>query len=210
MGDPREGASAITPQQVIDGLTDDIGFQDLYSLKKEIDKLISSTNNRNVAASLVQLRDHITSKAVNEAGEATGQLAYVSRNGGDTADIASAADNLFIETQSKFQNSMTTQNLSDASFTPAYAGTSTPVPEGGSRRGQPDLETNSVANTNAMLSDRTGNQLEQLQFALSGALSKGEVNKPFIDLFVAEQADKLAKALQNNDTQTIEQIDAAF
>jgi hypothetical protein len=61
-----------------------------------------------------------------------------------------------------------------------------------------------------MLSDRTGNQLEQLQFALSGALSKGEVNKPFIDLFVAEQADKLAKALQNNDTQTIEQIDAAF
>ena len=210
MGDPREGASAITPQQVIDGLTDDIGFQDLYSLKKEIDKLISSTNNRNVAASLVQLRDHITSKAVNEAGEATGQLAYVSRNGGDTAEIASAADNLFIETQSKFQNSMTTQNLSDASFTPAYAGTSTPIPEGGSRRGQPDLETNSVANTDAMLSDRTGNQLEQLQFALSGALSKGEVNKPFIDLFVAEQADKLAKALQNNDTQTIEQIDAAF
>jgi len=210
MGDPREGASAITPQQVIDGLTDDIGFQDLYSLKKEIDKLISSTNNRNVAASLVQLRDHITSKAVNEAGEATGQLAYVSRNGGDTAEIANVADSLFIETQSKFQNSMTTQNLSDASFTPAYAGTSTPVPEGGSRRGQPDLETNSVANTDAMLSDRTGNQLEQLQFALSGALSKGEVNKPFIDLFVAEQADKLAKALRNNDTQTIEQIDAAF
>ena len=210
MGDPRDAASAITPQQVIDGLTDEVGFQDLYSLKKEIDKLISSTNNRNVAASLKELRDHITSKAVDEAGEATGQLAYVSRNGGNAAELAQSADDLFIETQSKFQNSMTTQTLSDASFTPAYAGTNTPIPEGGSRRGQPDLETNAVANTGAVLSDRTGNQLEQLQFSLSNSLSKGEVNKPFIDLFVAEQADKLAKALRNNDTQTIEQIDTAF
>jgi len=210
MGDPRDAASAITPQQVIDGLTDEVGFQDLYSLKKEIDKLISSTNNRNVAASLKELRDHITSKAVDEAGEATGQLAYVSRNGGKAAELAQSADDLFIETQSKFQNSTTTQALSDASFTPAYAGTNTPIPEGGSRRGQPDLETNAVANTGAVLSDRTGNQLEQLQFSLSNSLSKGEVNKPFLDLFVAEQADKLAKALRNNDTQTIEQIDAAF
>ena len=210
LADPQQMVEALTPQQIIDGLTDDIGFQDLYSLKKELDKLISSTNNRNVASSLIELRNHITSKAVNEAGEATGQLAYVSRNGGQAAELAKAADDLFIETQSKFQNSMTTQNLSDASFTPAYAGTNTPVPEGGSRRGQPDLETNAVANTDAMLSDRTGKQLEQLQFALSGSFSKGEVNKPFIDLFVAKQTDRLAKALRNNDNQTIADIDAAF
>ena len=210
LADPQQKVEAFTPQQIIDGLTDDIGFQDLFSLKKELDKLISSTNNRNVASSLVELRNHITSKAVNEAGEATGQLAYVSRNGGQAAKLAKDADDLFIETQSKFQNSMTTQGLSEASFTPAYAGTNTPVPESGSRRGQPNLETNAVANTDAMLSDRTGNQLEQLQFALSGALSKGEVNKPFIDLFVAKQADRLAKALRNNDNQTIEDIDAAF
>ena len=210
MGDPRDAASAVTPQQVIDGLTDEIGFQDLYTLKKEIDKLISATNNRNVAASLRELRDHITSKAVDEAGEATGQLAYVSRNGGDAAELAKAADDLFIETQSKFQNSLTTKGLSDASFTPAYAGTNTPVPPGGSTRGQPDLETQAVSNTESMLSDRTGNQLEQLQFALSDALSKGEVNKPFIDLFVAKQTSRLAKALRNNDSQTISEIDTAF
>ena len=79
-----------------------------------------------------------------------------------------------------------------------------------SQKGQPDLETNSVANTGAMLSDATGNQLEQLQFALSDALSKGEVNKPFIDLFVAKQTDLLAKALRNNDDQTIQLIDDSF
>ena len=211
LADPREAvSSALNPQQLIDGLSDDIGFQDLYLLKKEIDKLISSTNNRNVAASLRDLRDHITSKAVDDAGEATGQLAYVSRNGGQAAELAQAADDLFITTQSKFQNSMTTQNLSEASFVPAYAGTNTPIPEGGSRRGQPDLETNAVANTGAVLGDATGNQLEQLQFSLSDALSKGEVNKPFIDLFVAKQTDRLAKALRNNDNQTIEAVDAAF
>ena len=211
LADPREAVStALNPQQLIDGLSDDIGFQDLYVLKKEIDKLISSTNNRNVAASLRELRDHITSKAVDDAGEATGQLAYVSRNGGQAAELAQAADDLFITTQSKFQNSMTTQNLSEASFIPAYAGTNTPIPEGGSRRGQPDLETNAVANTGAVLGDATGNQLEQLQFALSDALSKGEVNKPFIDLFVAKQTDRLAKALRNNDDQTIDAVDAAF
>lgn len=205
-----EGGNVITPQVLIDGLSDDIGFQDLYTLKKEIDNMISSTNNRTVSASLRELRDHITSKAVNDAGEATGQLAYVSKNNAKTAELAQAADNLFIETQSKFQNSMTTQNLSDASFTPAYAGSNTPIPENGSRRGQPNLETNAVENSGAMLGDVTGNQLQQLQFALSDALSKGEVNKPFIDLFVAKQSDRLAKALRNNDTQTIEDVDAAF
>ena len=207
-----EGGNTVTPQSLIDGLSDDIGFQDLYALKKELDKMISATNNRNVSTALQDLRKHITSKMVDpDTGEAIGQLAFVSKNGGeDTARLAQAADDLFIETQSKFQNSTTTQTLSNNANLPAYAGSNTTIPEGGSRRGQPDLETQAVEGTDAILSDRTNNQLQQLQFSLSDSLAKGEVNKPFIDLFVAEQTDRLAKALRNNDTQTIQEIDDAF
>ena len=213
LADPREAVtSAVTPQSLIDGLSDDIGFQDLFALKKELDQLISSTNNSNVSASLQELRKHITSKMVDpDTGEAIGQLAFVSRNGGEeTARLAQAADDLFIKTQSQFQNSATTQILSNNANLPAYAGSNTTIPEGGSRRGQPTLETDAVASSGAMLSDTTNNQLEQLQFSLSESLAKGEVNKPFIDLFIAGQADRLAKALRNNDTQTIQEIDDAF
>ena len=205
-----EGSDELTPQQLIDGLSDDLGFQDLYLLKRELDQLITSSNNRNVTNSLTALRQHITSKAVDASGEATGQLAYVLNNGGKAAELAQAADDLFIKTQSKFQNADVTRRLSESSFTPVYRGSKIDVPPGGKTKGQPDLETTSVASTAAMLTDATGNQLEQLQFALSDALSKGEVNKPFIDLFVAKQTDLLAKALRNNDDQTIQLIDDSF
>lgn len=206
LADPQAPAMTLeTPQQIIDGLTGDIGYQDLVALKRELDTLIGSANNRNVSTALQELRKHILS------AEVGGQAAYVARNGGKAAEMVKEADDLFIDTQSRFQNALTTRSLSDAANLPAYAGSNTRIPEGGSRRGQPDLETQAVNEiTPAATSDRTGNQIEQLRFALSSTLSRGEVNKPFIDLFVAEQTDLLAKALRNNDQQTIAEIDKAF
>ena len=206
LADPRDTVASLqTPQQIIDGLTGDIGYQDLVQLKQELDKLIGSTNNRNVSTALQDLRKHITSV------EEGGQAAFVARNGGEAAELVKEADDLFIDTQSRFQNSITTKGLSDAANTPAYAGSNTRVPEGGSRRGQPDLESRAVGEiTPNMLADRTGQQIEQLRFALSSDFARGEVNKPFIDLFVAEQTDRLAKALRDNDQQTIADIDGAF
>lgn len=196
---------AMTPQQLLDGLSGDIGYQDLVTLKQELDNVIKNTNNRAVSNALQDLKKHITSTEVG------GQAAYVARNGGQAAELVQKADDLYIDTMSKFQNSQTTKSLSDAANVPAYAGSSTRIPEGGSKRGQPDLETRAVNEiTPQALSDKTGNQIEQLRFSLSSQLSKGEVNKPFIDLFVARQTDKLAKALRNNDAQTIAEIDTAF
>lgn len=206
LADPRETTPSLqTPQQIIDGLTGDIGYQDLVQLKRELDTLIGSANNRNVSTALQNLRKHITSV------EEGGQAAFVARNGGEAAELVKAADDLYIDTQSRFQNAITTRNLSDAANTPAYAGSSTRVPDGGSRRGQPDLESTAVNEiTPNMLGDRTGQQVEQLRFALSSDFARGEVNKPFVDLFVAQQTDRLAKALRDNDQQTIAEIDKAF
>ena len=93
-------------------------------LKRELDTLIGSANNRNVSTALQNLRKHITSV------EEGGQAAFVARNGGEAAELVKAADDLYIDTQSRFQNAITTRNLSDAANTPAYAGSNTRVPDG--------------------------------------------------------------------------------
>lgn len=206
LADPRDATDTLsTPAQVIDALGDNIGYQDLIQFKREIDGLVKNASNRNVSAALGDLRKHILS------AETGGQAAYVAEKGGEAAEFVRAADDLFIDTKSRLTNSFTTSRMTDLANIPSYAGANTRVPQGGDVRGMPDMRTEVVRDVLPQAtSDVTGSQMDQLRFALSEDLSKGEVNRPLIDLFVAKQTDQLAKALDGNDAQTITDIDNAF
>ena len=60
------------------------------------------------------------------------------------------------------------------------------------------------------MADRTGSELQQLVYAMDASLSTGGVTKPILDLYEAEATDKLAKALMNNDQQSIDLINKNF
>ena len=206
LADPRDVVPDLqTPQQVIDAITDNLGYQDLVKLKREIDGLVKNAGNADVAQALAELRQHILS------AEVGGQAAYVARNGGEAAELVKKADDLFIDTKSRLDNSFTTSKMTDLANEPSYAGANTRVPDGGDVRGMPDMKTEVVRDVLPQAtSDVTGSQMDQLRFALSQDLARGEVNKPILDLFVARQTDRLAKALDANDAQTIAEIDNAF
>ena len=138
-------------------------------------------------------------------------MAFIISKGGEAAELAQKADNLFIEAQSKFAGSQATRQLSDLASVRAYQGTNTPVPEGGSPRGQVDLEAQSVGQVlPTIMADRTGSELQQLVYAMDATLSTGGVTKPILDMYEAEATDKLAKALMNNDQQSIDLINKNF
>jgi hypothetical protein len=194
-----------TPLQFLDAVQDDIGFADLYKLKKQLATTIGAMERSPLRQKIIELRDHITSR------EPGGQMAYVISKGGEAAELAQKADNLFIEAQSQFMGSQATRQLSDLSSVRAYQGTNTPVPEGGPPRGQVDLEAQSVGQVlPTIMADRTGSELQQLVYAMDAALSQGGVTKPILDLYEAQATDKLAKALMNNDQQSIDLINKNF
>ena len=60
------------------------------------------------------------------------------------------------------------------------------------------------------MSDRTGAEFNQFVYAMDQVLSRDEVSKPILDLYEAEATNKLAKALMNNDQQTIDLINQNF
>ena len=84
---------SMTPQQFLDAIQDDIGFADLYKLKKQLATTIGAMERSPLRQKIIELRDHITSR------EPGGQMAYVISQGGEAADAAQKADSLFIEAQ---------------------------------------------------------------------------------------------------------------
>ena len=65
-----------TPQQFLDAVEDDIGFADLYKLKKQLATTIGAMEPSPLRQKVIELRDHITSR------EPGGQMAFIiSRRG---------------------------------------------------------------------------------------------------------------------------------
>ena len=202
-----------TPEEVLAGLEGEIGFQDLYRLKQNLAKVIQDTDDAAVRSSLISLRNSITSTADG------GQMKFVIDQGKasddeilqEAAGLAQAADENFILSQSKMHNSATGDQLADLAVTPTYAGANTAVPPGGSVRGQPDLETQSVTKiAPQIMADKTGSQFDQFVFAMDTMLSRDEVSKPFLDMYTAKATDDLAKALASGDTQSAATIMRTF
>jgi len=212
LADPRgELAGELTPQQFIDAVGDDLGFADLYQLKKQLGSTIDGMDRSPVRQKLIELRDHITSTAVDDNGNPVGQMAYVIANGGEAGELAQAADALFIQTQNKFAQGVGVKQLSDLAVEPAYKGANTPAPDGGRTRGMVAMDSQSVGQVvPQIMADRTGAEFDQLAFALSDSLRRDEVAKPLLDLYEAQAIDRLSKALANNDQQTIDLIDKSF
>jgi len=213
--DPRDAVAKTdimqSPEEMIAALGADIGFGDLFKLKQELATIIKETDDSAVRNRLITLRNSITSAARTEDGEAVGILAHIIDQGGDTAEKALQADELFIATQSRFNDTATTQRLSETANESAYQGATTSIPEGGTRRGQRQLESTSVNEVMPnMMSDRTGNQFDSFVFAMDSALSRGEVSKPIADLYIAQGTYDLAEAIRRGDDQSIDMIKRTF
>ncbi len=86
-----------TPQQFLDAVEDDIGFADLYKLKKQLATTIGAMEPSPLRQKVIELRDHITSR------EPGGQMAFIISKGGEAAELAQNADNLFIEPKANLQ-----------------------------------------------------------------------------------------------------------
>ena len=213
--DPRDPITKTdimqSPDEMIASLGEDIGFGDLFRLKKELATLIKDTDDSAVRNRLIYLRNTITSAARTEDGEAVGILAHIIDQGGDTAQKAKEADELFIATQSRFNDTASTQRLSETANETAYQGAATPVPTGGTRRGQKQFESTAVNEVLPnMMADRTGNQFDSFVFAMDAALARDEVSKPIADLYIARGTYDLAEALKSGDTQSIDTIKRTF
>jgi hypothetical protein len=87
------------PEELIARLDGQIGFQDLYKVRKSLSQMIGRTSDEGVKGRLRDLKDSITD------GD-NGQLAYVRSTGDESAAAAAEeADRLYIDTMSRFQNS---------------------------------------------------------------------------------------------------------
>ncbi|MFZ9078528.1 MAG: hypothetical protein ACO23H_08340 [Alphaproteobacteria bacterium] len=213
--DPRDPITKTdimqSPDEMIASLGEDIGFGDLFRLKKELATLIKDTDDSAVRNRLIYLRNTITSAARTEDGEAVGILAHIIDQGGDTAQKAKEADELFIATQSRFNDTASTQRLSETANETAYQGAATPVPTGGTRRGQKQFESTAVNEVLPnMMADRTGNQFDSFVFAMDAALSRGDVSKPIADLYIAQGTYDLADAIRRGDEQGVDMIKRTF
>ena len=137
-------------------------------------------------------------------------MAFIISRGGEAAELAQRLI-IYLLKHKALAGSQATRQLSDLASVRAYQGANTPVPPGGSPRGQVDLEAQSVGQVlPTIMADRTGSELQQLVYAMDATLSTGGVTKPILDLYEAEATDKLAKALMNNDQQSIDLITKNF
>lgn len=209
LADPREVKNAgdvATPQQLIDSISPEVGFADLYELKKNLDDLVTELGSNTPAGrAVMELRKHIID------GQ-NGQLAFV-KNGGDeaAAELAEAADRAFIQYSSDWTNSPQMKRFSDKAAVLRSKGENTAVPEGRRPRGEDDLVATSINEIfPSIVADKSGAYLNTLKNTMDEVLLVGDVDAALTKQFVAQSTRNLALALKSGDTQKVDQILSSF
>lgn len=206
-GVPTYSGTQIQTVEQLSREVGDIGFGDLYNLRKELTRLIDGESQPAVKERLIALRNHITD------GE-NGQIAFLKNSENEqVAQLAEAADSFFIEAKNRLESSEPLRQLSEKFQTVRYQGETTAVPENlpfAQRRGEPDLEASIPSVTTAFMEDISGAKLNSLVNAFTGFKDRPEVLQPFIDLYLAQRQEALSKALQSGGSQSVEAIRNAF
>lgn len=200
VGDAPSSAIMETPDQVIERLTQEVSFKDLYDLKARLASVIDSyRSDPTIQLRLIEFRNHITDAE-------TGQFAHVIATSEEGVSAAyRAADNEYKLAMSKFTNSEPIQRLTDKMQDVRRFDTEQGQIPGGFGRNEPDMVLGSDQFVDEVVGDQTGTLMTQLSTMLSSVRPDTELNGSFRALFRAQAANALRDAVQSgaakgNDT----------
>lgn len=189
-----------TTDELLDRLGD-IGFQDIYQVKRNLSRTIDGLPDGPVKTRLIDFRNHITDPD-------RGQIGLLQRSGNDDiADAAVAADQRFKDAMARFNNSEPIKQFSDRAGVVRSVGQTFDDVPGSSPRGRPDLEARSVQDVlPAITNDPTGAYFDQFALALEDVMSRENLSATLGEKVTAEALYSLGRSLRNGDRQSAEQI----
>lgn len=192
VGDAANSAIMETPDQVIERITQEVSFKDLYNLKARLASVIDSyRNDPTIQRRLIEFRNHITDAE-------TGQMAHVIATSEEGVSAAyKAADDKYKLAMSTFTNSEPIKRLTDKMQDVRRFDTEQGQIPGQSGRNEPDMILGSDQFVNEVVGDQTGTLMSQLTTMLSSVRPDTELNGAFRDLFRAQAANALRDAVQS-------------
>jgi hypothetical protein len=191
-GEASSSAILETPDQVIERITQEVSFKDLYNLKARLASVIDSyRNDPTIQRRLIEFRNHITDAD-------TGQLAHVIATSEEGVSAAyKAADDKYKLAMSTFTNSEPIQRLTDKMQDVRRFDTERGQIPGAFGRNEPDMVLGSDQFVDEVVGDQTGTLMSQLSSMLSSVRPDTELNGAFRDLFRAQAANALRDAVQS-------------
>jgi len=195
-----------TSSEVIERITENIKFSDLYKVKADLQRVIEKYSNQPaVQQRLMAFRKHITD------AEEGGQMAYVISNA-DPEDAAkfAAADDLYKAARAKYTNSPQLEKLTDA-MTSKRRFENNEIP-GPFDRNEAYLNTSADQFIDETMADSTGTLYKQLNYMLDGVVSPAEITDTFAAMFLVNATDalRLSVAQSKNTIDPEEALLAAF
>lgn len=193
-----------TAEELLARVDGQIGFQDLYRVRQQLSNMIDEASDPAIANRLKELKSHITDPK-------SGQLGFVIKNGdAAAADAAVAADRLYMDTMSRFQDSEPLRRFSDMAAV-RNAGENTPTSERFLRRGEADISSGTVNEIlPTVAGDVTGYQYSALRQAFDNPDLVQTLDTAVADLYIAEGTRELSRALRGASEQSPEMIISAF
>ena len=192
VGDAGSSAVMETSEQVIERISNEISFKDLYVLKARLASVIDSySGDRTVQRRLIEFRDHITDPEV-------GQMAHVIATAEKSVSAAyKAADDEYTLAMSTFTNSEPIKRLTDKMKDVRRFDTERGQIPGDFGRNEPNMILGSNQFVDEVVGDQTGTLMSQLSNMLSSVRPDTELNGAFRDLFRAQAANALRDAVQS-------------
>ena len=182
-----------TSSEVIERITENIKFSDLYKVKADLQRVIEKYSNQPaVQQRLMAFRKHITD------AEEGGQMAYVIANA-DPEDAAkfAAADDLYKAARAKYTNSEPLERLKEAMADKRrFRDTDIPGP---ADRKDPDFQLAAGQFIDETMADSTGTLYKQLNYMLDGVVNPKEISNTFAEMFMANATDALRVAVAQSD-----------
>jgi len=190
VGEATSEAIMETPEQVIERITKEVSFKDLYDLKGRLAAVIDSySNDRTIQRRLIEFRNHITDS---EAG----QLAHVIDTApSDVASAYGAADQLYKTAMADFANSEPLRRLTDKMAEVRKFDTERGAIPGDAKRNEPDMILGANTFVDETIGDGTGVLMDQLTNMLKDVRPNTQLNGAFRDLFRAQAANALRDAV---------------
>jgi len=186
VGEAADSAIMETPEEVIERITQEVSFKDLYNLKAKLASVIDSyRNDLTIQRRLIEFRNHITDTE-------NGQMAYVIANADEgVAGAFQAADNQYKQAMADFTNSEPLKRLTDKMQAVRKFDTPQGKIPGDDMRNEPNMVLGSNQFVDEVVGDQTGTLMNQLTNMLKGLRTETELNGPFRDLFRAQAANAL-------------------
>lgn len=186
-----DAAQTETAEQILERVTNDIKFKDLYQIKSNMAAVIDRYKNEPaVMQRLIAFRNHITDAE-------NGQIAFIKSTQPDVANQFIEADEFFKAAKSKFSNSEPVRQLEVKLQGQAKFDSETGNIPGPYGRGEPDVKLGGKQFSDQIIGDTTGTLNTQVKYMLDGIKSPEDIDGVFGDLFAAQAAQDLRQQILN-------------